>query len=162
MANQAVQRQGDRLQSLADTAAGQAPKRALERLEAGFMALDPQNGHIKAWVGSRDFNKDQFDHVQQARRQPGSTFKPFVYGAAFEQGSRSTDTLMDEAVEIRVDKNNVWRPSDGREPTGQPMMLREGLAYSKNTITAQLMASVGAGRVARAGPGHGRAPEQAR
>jgi penicillin-binding protein 1A len=149
MANQAVQRQGDRLQSLADTAAGQAPKRALERLEAGFMALDPQNGHIKAWVGSRDFNKDQFDHVQQARRQPGSTFKPFVYGAAFEQGSRSTDTLMDEAVEIRVDKNNVWRPSDGREPTGQPMMLREGLAYSKNTITAQLMASVGAGRVAR-------------
>ena len=50
------------------------------RLQAGFLALNPTNGHVMAWVGSRDFSDDQFDHVQQARRQPGSTFKPFVYG----------------------------------------------------------------------------------
>jgi penicillin-binding protein 1A len=56
------------------------------RLQAGFVAIDPATGHVKAWVGSRDFKTDQFDHVAQARRQPGSTFKPFVYGAALEQG----------------------------------------------------------------------------
>jgi penicillin-binding protein 1A len=62
------------------------------RLQAGFMALDPTNGQVRAWVGSRDFADDQFDHVQQARRQPGSTFKPFVYGAAFEDGARPSPT----------------------------------------------------------------------
>ena len=55
-------------------------------LQAGFLALDPRSGFVRAWVGSRDFAQEQFDHVSQARRQPGSTFKPFVYGAAFEQG----------------------------------------------------------------------------
>jgi penicillin-binding protein 1A len=63
------------------------------RLQAGFMALDPTNGQVMAWVGSRDFADDQFDHVQQARRQPGSTFKPFVYGAAFEDGARPSEAL---------------------------------------------------------------------
>jgi penicillin-binding protein 1A len=56
------------------------------RLEAGLVAIDPRSGHVRAWVGSRDFSTDSFDHVQQARRQPGSTFKPFVYGAALEAG----------------------------------------------------------------------------
>ncbi len=55
------------------------------RVQADFLAMDPRNGQIKAWVGSRDFSEDPFDHVQQARRQPGSTFKPFVYAAAFER-----------------------------------------------------------------------------
>ena len=128
MAAQAVTRQADKLQAIADKAwrpaanknlvhtflretaqyraardAGESDEQALKklqsdsalmqslwqdktRLQAGFMALDPGNGHVKAWVGSRDFQQDQFDHVAQARRQPGSTFKPFVYGAAFEQG----------------------------------------------------------------------------
>jgi penicillin-binding protein 1A len=52
-------------------------------VQVGFMAVDPRTGQVRAWVGSRDFVQDPFDHVQQARRQPGSTFKPFVYGAAF-------------------------------------------------------------------------------
>jgi penicillin-binding protein 1A len=118
------------------------------RLQAGFMAVDPRNGQIRAWVGSRDFHQDEFDHVQQARRQPGSTFKPFVYGAAFEAGSRPTDLLIDQPVAIQIDRGNVWRPSDASPPSGQPMMLRDGLAYSKNTITAQLMQQVGPSQVA--------------
>ena len=63
------------------------------RLQAGFVAIDPATGHVKAWVGSRDFKTDQFDHVAQAQRQPGSTFKPFVYGAALEQGMSARQTL---------------------------------------------------------------------
>lgn len=119
------------------------------RLQAGFLAMDPRNSHVLAWVGSRDYRQDPFDHVQQARRQPGSTFKPFVYGAAFVQGASPNDTFMDEAVAIRLSGGAVWRPSDGREPSHQPMSLRDGLAYSKNTITAQVMQSVGPARVAQ-------------
>ncbi|MDB5870870.1 MAG: glycosyl transferase, family 51 [Ramlibacter sp.] len=119
------------------------------RLQAGFLALDPTNGHVKAWIGSRDYNQDKFDHVQQARRQPGSTFKPFVYGAAFEQGIGPSETFVDEAVEIRIDDQTVWKPGDVGEASGLPMTLREGLMHSKNSITSQLMEKVGPARVAQ-------------
>ncbi|NRF71828.1 transglycosylase domain-containing protein [Aquincola sp. S2] len=119
------------------------------RLQAGFVAIDPRNGHVKAWVGSRDFQQDPFDHVHQARRQPGSTFKPFVYAAAFEQGAKPNDTLIDKAVEIALEGGEVWRPNEGDATTGQAMSLRNALAQSKNTITAQLVQRVGAGNAAK-------------
>ena len=118
------------------------------RLETGFVAIDPTNGHVKAWVGSRDFGVDQFDHVAQARRQPGSTFKPFVYGAALEKGMAPDDKFADTDIEIKMDDGTVWRPTDMSGPSGKQMTLREGLAYSKNTITAQVMQEVGPRRVA--------------
>ncbi len=195
MANQAVTRQGNRLQSIADSAwnarsgwsanttlvdafiretpqyraaldSGLAPQEAIQklradatfmralhqqktRIQAGFLALDPRTGQIKAWVGSRDYSTDAFDHVQQAQRQPGSTFKPFVYGAAFQQGAKPDDTLMDDAVEISLAGGEIWRPTDGKPPSGRPLSLRYGLAYSKNTITARLMQEAGPARVAR-------------
>jgi cell division protein FtsI/penicillin-binding protein 2 len=70
----------------ADRAFMRKLREAKSRLEAGFVAIDPTSGEVKAWVGSRDFQRDQFDHVAQAARQPGSTFKPIVYGAALEKG----------------------------------------------------------------------------
>jgi penicillin-binding protein 1A len=118
------------------------------RLETGFVAVDPTNGHVKAWVGSRDFAIDQFDHVAQAKRQPGSTFKPFVYGAALEKGMSPETRFTDDAVEIPMGDGSVWRPSDVSGPSGRQMTLREALAYSKNTITAQVMQEVGANKVA--------------
>ena len=66
------------------------------------MAVDPRNGMVRAWVGSHDFAQEQFDHVNQARRQAGSTFKPFVYGAALIQGLGWDTTFYDERVEIRM------------------------------------------------------------
>jgi penicillin-binding protein 1A len=119
------------------------------RVQAAFLAIDPRNGQIKAWVGSRDFSSDPFDHVQQARRQPGSTFKPFVYGAAFAQGAKPEDTLVDQAVEIPLAGGEIWRPNDDVPPSGRPISLRDGLAYSRNRITAQLMQTVGPIKVAR-------------
>jgi penicillin-binding protein 1A len=117
-------------------------------VQAGFLAQDPVNGHVLAWVGSRDFGIDPYDHVAAARRQPGSTFKPFVYGAAFAQGASPNDALMDSAIEIPLGGGRVWRPTDGRAPSDEPMTLADGLAYSKNTITAQVMQQVGPARVA--------------
>jgi penicillin-binding protein 1A len=194
-ANQAVTRQGNALQKIADAAwssrsawnpdvslvqsfirespeyaaaigKGRTPQQAMQELQAdkafmralqrqktqiqiGLLAIDPRNGHVKAWVGSRDFEQDAFDHVQQARRQPGSTFKPFVYGEAFRQGASPNDRLIDQAVEIAVGGAEIWRPTDGRPPSGESMTLGDALAQSKNTITAQLMQQVGAAKVAR-------------
>jgi penicillin-binding protein 1A len=116
------------------------------RLEAGFVAMDPRNGEVRAWVGSRDFALEQYDHVAQAERQPGSTFKPFVYGAALEAGLTPDRTFVDGPVEVTMG-GTVWRPTDMSGATGQPMTIRDGLALSKNTITAQVMQEVGIPRV---------------
>lgn len=113
------------------------------RLEAGFLAIDPTSGDVKAWVGSRDFNTDQYDHVARAQRQPGSTFKPFVYGAALEGGMAPDQTFIDEVREFKMRDGTVWRPEDISRPTGRPMTAYEGLMYSKNTVTAQVMERIG-------------------
>ena len=134
---------------LADRAFIDALRQDKTRLQAGFLALDPRNGQVRAWVGSRDFQLDPFDHVAQARRQPGSTFKPFVYGAAFDKGMKPTDTLVDREVEIPLPNDEVWRPTDDGPPSGKPVSLRDGLVYSRNRITAQLMDEIGPARVAR-------------
>ncbi len=117
------------------------------RMETGFVAIDPTDGQVKAWVGSRDFAVDQFDHVSQAKRQPGSTFKAFVYGAALEKGMTPDTRFTDSPVEIPMGNGSVWRPSDVHRPSGREMTLREALAYSKNTITAQVIQEIGPRRV---------------
>ncbi len=147
LANQAVARQLATLQKLADGQRKAGQEKAV--LQAGFLAVDPRSGAVRAWVGSRDFAQEQFDHVSQARRQPGSTFKPFVYGAAFLQGLEPLDTYPDQAVAIKSGGGEVWTPSDATPPTGLPTTLRDGLVYSKNTITAQVMQTVGPASVAR-------------
>ncbi|HYF17807.1 MAG TPA: penicillin-binding transpeptidase domain-containing protein, partial [Ramlibacter sp.] len=108
-----------------------------------------RNGHVRAWVGSSDFAVDQYDHVAQARRQPGSTFKPFVYGAALMEGFRVDDTFVDQPVTLRGKGGDVWSPRDVTPPTGRSMTLREGLVQSRNSITAQLMDRVGPAKVAK-------------
>ncbi|NHV32031.1 penicillin-binding protein 1A [Burkholderia sp. D-99] len=119
------------------------------QVQAGFVAIDPRNGAIRAWVGSPDFGSEPFDHVVQARRQPGSTFKPFVYGAAFADGMRPGDTFVDRPVAIPIGAHAVWRPTDAEPPTDAPMTLRDALALSRNRITAQVMQREGAARVAQ-------------
>jgi penicillin-binding protein 1A len=111
-------------------------------LEAGFVAIDPNTGEVKAWVGSRNFQREQFDHVAQAARQPGSTFKPIVYGAALEKGITPEHPYLDAVMNIKAG-GSVWRPTDMSGTTGRMMTMRDGLVFSKNTITAQVMQDVG-------------------
>jgi penicillin-binding protein 1A len=158
LATEALTRQADKLQAISDKAwerraraSRNKPQPAAPdkpRLEAAFVAEDPATGQVKAWVGSRDFRIDQFDHVQQARRQPGSTFKPFVYGAAFAMGIAPTELVIDEAPEVPLPDGTVWKPADVEQASGLPTTLRDGLVYSKNAITAQLVQRVGVRRVA--------------
>ncbi|MDM5178062.1 transglycosylase domain-containing protein [Massilia sp. DJPM01] len=116
---------------------------AKTRLETGFVAMDPESGHIKAWIGSRDFHKEQYDHVVQAARQPGSTFKPIVYGAALEKGFAPNRPYRDAVTNIKAGDGTIWRPTDMSGSSGNMMSMRDGLVFSKNTITAQVMQDVG-------------------
>jgi len=111
------------------------------RLEAGLVSIDPRTGYVKAWVGGRDLKTDWFDHVATAKRQPGSTFKPFVYTAAVDNGYPPDFTLPDSLFTY-VDPvtKQRWRPhNSGGDYTGGMMTLSTGLALSKNTITGQLI-----------------------
>jgi penicillin-binding protein 1A len=144
---EARQASGNDAQALAkvlgDSALMERLRDAKTLLSAGFVAIDPRSGEVKAWVGSPDFNREQFDHVFQARRQPGSTFKPFVYGAALQRGISTEHRYLDGDIEITLADGNVWRPTDGSGPSGEMLSLRDGLVQSKNTITAQVMNEVG-------------------
>ena len=119
------------------------------RLEAGMVSVDPRTGYVKAWVGGRNLADDWYDHVSIAVRQPGSTFKPFVYIAAIDNGWSPEDVLMDSTVYWEDELGNTWSPrnADGLE-SGAMMTLREGLQKSQNTITARLVLDVKPSNVA--------------
>ncbi len=117
-------------------------------LRTAMMSLDPQTGHVKAWVGGLNYKHFQYDNVIQGARQAGSTFKPFVYAAAIDQLRLSPcDSLPDTQYCIEALKHGnpePWCPknSDGKY-TGRMYTLKQALANSINTITAQLIDKVG-------------------
>jgi len=121
-------------------------------LRTAMMSMEPQTGHVKAWVGGVDYKHFQYDNVIQGSRQAGSTFKPFVYAAAIDQLRYSPcDSLPDSQYCIEPLKHNnpeAWCPknSDGKY-SGEGLTLKKALANSINTITAQLIDKVGPGSV---------------
>lgn len=121
-------------------------------LRTAMMSMEPQTGHVKAWVGGIDYKHFQYDNVIQGSRQAGSLFKPFVYAAAIDQLRYSPCyTLPDNQYSIEPGKHGnmlAWTPknSDGKY-SGDDMTLKNALANSVNTITAQLIDRVGPGAV---------------
>ncbi len=120
------------------------------RLETGFVAIDPITRHVKAWVGGRDYSIDKYDHVSIAKRQPGSTFKAFLYTAAIDNGYSSYHTFVDDSVSIELPGiQGFWSPKNsGEKWSGATMTLRRGLATSTNSIAAQLVGELGGQQVA--------------
>ncbi|TSE04876.1 MULTISPECIES: penicillin-binding protein 1A [Aquimarina] len=122
-------------------------------LRSGLMSMEPQTGHVKAWVGGVNYTHFQYDHVYQGARQVGSTFKPFVYATAIDQLKLSPcDTLPLSQITISAGSHGVtedWTPknSDG-EYTGY-LSLKSALAKSVNTISARLMDKIGPEPIAR-------------
>lgn len=116
-------------------------------LQPGLMSMEPQTGHVKAWVGGIDYRYFQYDHVGLGARQVGSTFKPFVYATAIEQlGMSPCDTIIDGPFMIRKGKHNVtedWEPRNSDHKYRGMVTLKKALANSINTVSAKLIDKTG-------------------
>jgi penicillin-binding protein 1A len=113
-------------------------------LQTGMMSMDPETGAIKAWVGGLNHKYFKYDHVKQSSRQPGSTFKPFVYGKAMEVGYSPCLELLDISPTIKV-PGGTWNPDNSEPPykgTGEKLNLRQAMARSVNSVTAQMVQRV--------------------
>ena len=117
----------------------------LPEVESAFVAVNPQDGAIRALVGGFDFNRNKFNHVTQAWRQPGSSFKPFIYSAALEKGFSPSSIINDEPIVISASQtgSQAWEPHnyDGRYEG--PMKMRTALAKSKNMVSIRILQAIG-------------------
>ena len=141
LAEQALERQLDRLDKLY-AARGVKPQAAL-------VALDPHTGNVLAMVGGRSYAESQLNRVTDAHRQPGSTFKPFVYAAALEDGMSPVQTFMDAPREFIYDRNKTYRPANyGGGYSMREVTLRTGLVKSLNVVTVDVALQTGLARIA--------------
>jgi penicillin-binding protein 1A len=118
----------------------------LPEVEGAFVAIDPRDGSIKALVGGFDFEKNKFNHVTQAWRQPGSGFKPFIYSAALEKGFTPATVINDAPLFFDADVTGgpPWEPKNYDGKFEGPMTMRRGLAKSKNMISIRILQAIGA------------------
>lgn len=113
-------------------------------VEGALLSIDPMIGYVKAMVGGYDFKRSEFNRAIQARRQPGSAFKPFVYGAAIDRGLTPATVIEDSPIRYSMpgwDKD--WTPENYDGKFYGPMTLRDALAYSRNVVTIKLAAKIG-------------------
>lgn len=113
-------------------------------LQAGFMAMEPQTGYIRAWVGGIDFHHFKYDHVKESKRQVGSTFKPFVYALAIQEGWSPCDQIPNVKTCITTETDEEWCPENSdNKLNGQMLTLKKALANSVNYVTAYIMKQFG-------------------
>ncbi|MGH9649220.1 MAG: penicillin-binding protein 1A, partial [Terriglobales bacterium] len=117
------------------------------KVEAALVSMDPRNGAIHALAGGFDFGANKFNHVTQAWRQPGSSFKPFIYSAALEKGFTPATILNDAPFVIEAAKTGgqLWEPKNYDGKYEGPMRLRTALAKSKNMVSIRLLQAIGPG-----------------
>ncbi len=119
----------------------------LPEVEGAFVALDPRTGAIRAMVGGFDYGKSKFNHVNQAWRQPGSSFKPFMYSAALEKGFTPATMVNDAPLFFgpEVTGGPPWEPKNYDGTFEGPMTIRRGLAKSKNMVSIRILNAIGPG-----------------
>lgn len=141
LAETALKRQIDRLRSTHNGEHGKP--------QAALVALDPKTGHVLAMVGGRDYAESQLNRATDARRQPGSTFKPFVYAAALEDGISPVRTFTDAPREFVYDRNKVYRPDNyGGSYSMRDVTMRTALVNSLNVVTVDIALQTGLTRIA--------------
>ncbi|OGF47238.1 MAG: hypothetical protein A2231_02875 [Candidatus Firestonebacteria bacterium RIFOXYA2_FULL_40_8] len=118
-------------------------------IQASFIAIDPKTGYIKALVGGRDFSESQFNRATQSKRQPGSSFKPFIYTTAIDNGFTAADIIVDAPMPLSDgNEGQVWKPENYEKKFFGPTTLRKALTMSRNVVTLKLLMKVGASSVA--------------
>ena len=117
----------------------------LPEVEAAFISLDPQDGAIRSLVGGFDFGRNKFNHVTQAWRQPGSSFKPFIYSASLEKGFTAATVVSDEPVVLEAEQTGSqrWEPKNYDGKFEGPMRLRTALTKSKNMVSIRVLDAIG-------------------
>jgi len=115
----------------------------LPRAQATLVSLEPDSGRLRALVGGFSFAGSSFNRTTQARRQPGSSFKPFIYAAAFEKGFNPASVVLDAPVVFRMGRNQEWRPQNNTGDFLGPMRLREALVQSRNLVSVRLLDAIG-------------------
>jgi penicillin-binding protein 1A len=115
----------------------------LPRAQSALVSLQPDNGALRALVGGFSFAGNKFNRATQARRQPGSSFKPFLYAAAFERGFNPASIVLDAPVVFRDRRGHVWRPQNDSGDFAGPMRLREALVQSRNLVSVRLLDAIG-------------------
>ncbi|WP_423195803.1 MULTISPECIES: penicillin-binding protein 1A [unclassified Cupriavidus] len=116
----------------------------LPEVAAAFVSMNPEDGEIRAMVGGFDFNRNKFNHVTQAWRQPGSSFKPFIYSAALEKGFSPATVINDAPLTIGPDTGGqVWEPKNYDGKFEGPMTMRRALAKSKNLVSVRILRAIG-------------------
>jgi len=114
----------------------------LPKVTGALVSMNPQNGAIRAIAGGFDFTYSKFNRALQAKRQPGSSFKPFIYAAALAKGLSPATTIEDKALEL---ENSTWDPKNYSHEEGGATRLREALAKSKNLVSIRLLQEIGLG-----------------
>ena len=116
----------------------------LPQVEAAFVSGDPQNGAIYSLIGGFDFNKNQFNHITQAWRQPGSSFKPFIYSAALEKGFTPATVINDAPLDFDAQQtgSEPWQPKNYDGTYDGPMRMRQALIKSKNLVSIRILQSI--------------------
>lgn len=122
------------------------PRGSTDYLQGAVVALDPQTGDVRALVGGRNYQESQFNRVTNGVRQPGSTFKPFVYARALLDSMPPNAIVLDEPVELRYD-SQVYRPKNADGEFLGPLTLRQALAKSRNPVAVRLWDTLGADSV---------------
>ncbi|MBJ7575971.1 penicillin-binding protein 1A [Luteimonas sp. MC1828] len=113
------------------------------RAQSTLVSLEPDNGALRALVGGFSFAGQKFNRATQARRQPGSSFKPFIYAAAFERGFNPASVVVDAPVVFRMRRGQDWRPQNDDGKFAGPMRLREALVRSRNLVSVRLLDAIG-------------------
>jgi penicillin-binding protein 1B len=141
LAESALKRQLDRISN--------AGKNSDATPQASLVALDPHTGHVLAMIGGRDYGVSQLNRATDAHRQPGSTFKPFVYAAALEDGMSPVAMFKDAPREFVYDRNKIYRPANfGGSYSMKDVTMRAGLVHSLNTVTVDVAMRTGLARTA--------------
>ncbi len=117
----------------------------LPEAESAFVGLDPQDGAVRALVGGFDFWRNRFNHATQAWRQPGSSFKPFIYSAALEKGFTPATVIADEPIVLEAEQTGSqrWEPKNYDGKFEGPMRMRTALAKSKNMVSIRILDAIG-------------------
>ncbi|MBX4858754.1 penicillin-binding protein 1A [Rhizobium sophorae] len=135
------------VERLGDDASTSYRLRQPPKVQGGLVAMDPKTGRVLAMVGGFSYAQSEFNRATQAMRQPGSSFKPFVYAAAMDNGYTPASVIMDAPIEI-VSGGQVWRPENYGGESGGPSTLRSGIEHSRNLMTVRLANDLGMNIVA--------------